>query len=212
MTHDIFGARRGGFANRKGNKKSPQDKAMAVSELKYLLQTAGEDESAHGRNAYAMLVIAGNFGLRCSEVIDLEQKDFDSIDHGYFRVRTLKKKAKEEDRAYMGTKCIKFMKRLLEERKEFNKTKLFPFGDRAARYLFAYYAQTAGISANVSFHALRHTAARMLLAAQKDGPLAHVAMNIVEHFLRHAPTATRIYTQPSHEEMIQALNRKEFVH
>ena len=211
MTHDIFGARRGGFANRKGNKKSPQDKAMAVTELKDLLRTAGEDQSIHGRNAYAMLVIAGNFGLRCSEVIDLEFKDFETLHHGYFRVRTLKKKARQEDRAYTGTRCVKFMKQLLEERREVHKTKLFPFGDRAARYLFAYYAETAGISPNISFHALRHTAARMLLAAQKDGPLAHVAMNIVEFFLRHAPTSTRIYTQPSHEDMIAALNRKEFV-
>lgn len=212
MTHDIFGARRGGFSNSKGNKKSPHDKAMAVTELKDLLRCAGEDLSVHGRNAYALITIAGNFGLRCSEAIDLEQKDFETMRHGYFRVRTLKKKAREVDRAYMGTKCLKYMERLLNERKELHKTKLFPFGDRAARYLFAYYAQTAGISANVSFHALRHTSARMLLSAQKDGPFAHVAMDIVEHFLRHAPTSTRIYTQPSHEDMIEALNRKEFVH
>lgn len=208
----IFGERRGGFNTSKGNKKSQQDKAMTREELHDLLGYAKSDLSSHGKNAYALFFIAGNYGLRCSEVLDLKFTDFDSLRQGYFRVRTVKRRGRQEDRVYIGKKGLAPLLDLLKERERSgNKKKLFNFGDRTARYLFAYYAQTAGISANVSFHALRHSAARMLLDSLKNSDLAHKGMGIVNCFLRHEPDTDEIYTYPSHDEMMYAMDRKPLI-
>lgn len=206
---DVFSVQRGGYRAAKGWAKSAQDKILQRTELQALLDAPKTDKRRYGYDGYDLFAIAGNFGLRCSEALDLEFEDFSSLKNGYFRVRTLKKKKHLADRLYTGTAGRELLTVVLESRRRVvgpRGEKLFPFGDRSARYLFAYYAEKAGISPNVSFHALRHTAAKMLLQSLRKTELASEAMNIVTSFLRHKPTATQIYTEPSAEEMIQAMN------
>lgn len=210
---DVFNVSRGGYRAAKGWSKSSQDKVLQQSELQALLDAPKSDRRRYGYDGYDLFAIAGNFGLRCSECLDLDFEQFASLRSGYFRVRTLKKKKHLEDRVYTGTAGAELLAQVLESRKRIvgRGEKLFPFGARTARYLFGYYAQKAGISPNVSFHALRHTSARMLLKSLRKSELAAEAPNIVTAFLRHKPTATQIYTEPSAEEMIQAMNLKGVV-
>jgi hypothetical protein len=51
----------------------------------------------------------------------------------------------------------------------------------------------------------------MMLTSLRKTDLANEAMNIVTAFLRHKPSSTQIYTEPSAEEMIQAMNLKGIV-
>lgn len=205
---DVFNVHRGGYRAAKGYAKSAQDKILQRAELQALLDAPKTDRRRYGYDGYDLFAIAGNFGLRCSEAIDLEFNDFSSLRSGYFRVRTLKKKKSLEDRVYTGDAGRKLLEDVLESRRRIAKGSdcLFPFGARTARYLWAFYAEKAGISPNVSFHSLRHTSAKMLLQSLRKTELASEAMNIVTCFLRHKPTATQIYTEPSAEEMIQAMN------
>jgi len=212
---DIFNVHRGGYRAAKGESKSSQDKVLQRTELQALLDAPKSDHRRYGYDAYDLFAIAGNFGLRCSEVLSLEFDDFSSIRSGYFRVSTLKRRKNLQDRVYTGDAGRKLLEStVLPSRRRVVGPKgsiLFPFGARTARYLFAYYAEKAGISPNVSFHALRHTAARMLLMSMRKSELANEAMNIVTCFLRHKPSSTQIYTEPSAEEMIQAMNLRGVV-
>lgn len=207
---DVFQVTRGGYRAAKGWKKSAQDKVLSPQELAQLLRSAAGDSRRYGMDAYDLFSIAGNFGLRQSEALALERGDFKSLGLGYFRVGTLKKRGRQEDRVYTGQDGQKLMEEVLERRHRVTKsTTLFPFGSRTARYLFAYYAERAGISPNVSFHALRHTAATMMLKA--IGKKMEYPERIVGAFLRHKPTTTQVYLEPTAEEMIQAMNLKGVV-
>jgi len=106
---------------------------------------------------------------------------------------------------------IDFLRMIVDRRVRERGEILFPFCSRTARYLFAFYAKEAGISRNVSFHALRHTAARMLLEAVTKTDLAVKGMNIVKAFLRHSPTPTEIYTRPTPQDMMRAMDLKGVV-
>ena len=205
---DIFEMRKGGFRAAKGFKKSEDDKFMTREEFESLLDVARGDKRKYGTDAYDLFAIAGNFGLRCSEAIDLERDDFRTISMGYFRVRTLKKRAEIEDRVYVGRTGIEFLREIVERRSKGRTDKLFPFCSRTARYLFAFYGREAGLSRNVSFHSLRHTAARLLLEAVRNSEYAVMGMNIVKAFLRHTPTPTEIYTRPTPEVMMKAMDLK----
>lgn len=210
---DVFNVKRGGYRAAKGESKSSQDKVLQRQELQALLDAPKTDRRRYGYDAYDLFAISGNFGLRCSEALDLEFADFKSLTMGYFRVRTLKQKKNQADRVYVGEKGADLLNDILASRRRISakSDKLFCFGARTARYLWAFYCEKAGISPNVSFHSLRHTAARMMLTALRKTDLANEAMNIVTAFLRHKPSSTQIYTEPSAEEMIQAMNLKGVV-
>lgn len=207
---DIFQITRGGYRAAKGWKKSAQDKVLSPREFSALLAAAAGDERKYGYDAYDLFSISGNFGLRQSEALALELDDFKSLPMGYFRVRTLKKRGKQEDRVYAGTEGAKLLSEIVDRRTRLTRSPvLFPFGARTARYLFAFYADKAGISPNVSFHSLRHTAATMMLKA--IGKRMEYPERIVAAFLRHKPTTTQVYLEPTAEEMIQAANLKGVV-
>lgn len=200
---NLYLDRRGGFRAAKGFKKGMADKLMRPEEFEALLTASAEDDGPHSLVSYALFALSGNFGLRCTEAINLTFSDFASVHFGYFTVQTLKKKASQQDRVYIGRKGIPMVDAILEERRGAVKKEdgLFSFGSRFARYLFAYYAKLAGISNNVSFHSLRHTAAKMMHTATGD-------MRIVNAFLRHRPTSTEIYVYPSADEMSTAMDKK----
>lgn len=207
---DVFQVTRGGYRAAKGWKKSDQDKILSPQEFAALLAAAKSDTRKYGLAAYDLFSFAGNFGMRQTEILSLERDDFKSLAMGYFRVGTLKKRGKKEDRLYTGTAGQQLVTEILERRHRMTKSStLFPFGPRTARYLFAFYAEKAGLSPNVSFHALRHTAATMMLRA--IGKKMEYPDRIIAAFLRHKPTTTQIYLQPTAEEMIQAMNLKGIV-
>lgn len=209
---DVFQTSRGGYRAAKGWRKSSQDKFLSRDEVASLLRAAASDRRKYGINAYDLIALAVNFGLRCSEALDLKQEDFKTLPMGYFRVRTLKRRAFVEDRLYTGREGAKFVAEIVERRRQMTKDSvLFPFGARTARYLFAFYADKAGISPNVSFHALRHTAARMLLDSLEGTKYAAKAMNIVQTFLRHRPTSTQIYTEPTADVMMAVMDLKGII-
>ena len=210
---DVFDVKRGGYRAAKGESKSSQDKVLQRGELQALLDAPKDDRRRYGYDAYDLFAISGNFGLRCSEALDLEFADFSQLRSGYFRVSTLKRRKNLQDRVYTGDKGQELLVDVLASRKRISpkSDKLFCFGARTARYLWAFYCEKAGISPNVSFHALRHTAARMLLMSMRKTDLANEAMNIVTAFLRHKPSSTQIYTEPSAEDLIQAMNLKGIV-
>lgn len=207
MAPDVFSVVRGGYRAAKGWKKSDQDKFLGAGELSTLLSSARSDRRRYGADAWALFALASNFGLRQSEVLDLSFKDFSSLEMGYFRVRSLKKRAVQPDRLYVDPVHHKLCSDVLKGRSAVTKgEKLFPFSPRTARYLFGYYAAAAGISPNVSFHALRHTAARFML--QAIGGEFDYPERIINTFLRHAPSTTMIYLQPTPEDMIRAMKLK----
>jgi integrase len=211
---DVFETKKGGYRAAKGWSKSAQDKVLSRVELQALLDAPKSDSRRYGHDGYDLFAIAGNFGLRCSEALDLNFKDFSSIHLGYFRVRTLKRRKHLEDRVYTGSAGAELISNVLANRRRItgkNSEVLFPFGDRTARYLFAFYAKKAGISPNVSFHSLRHTSAKMLQTSLRKTDLASEAGNIVTCFLRHKPTSTQIYTEPTAEEMTLAMNTRGVV-
>jgi len=198
---DVFRTRRGGFRCRKGVKKSRQDKQLSRDEFVALLAAARSDPAVHGKHAYLSFFLAGNFGLRSGEVTDLRWEDFKSLRFGYFRVRTLKKKAEQDDRVYVGRSWTQDVERSLSTvRRSKGTDRILPFSTRTLRFFFAYYADQVGVSPNVSFHALRHSAAQRVYAATKD-------TRIVNCFLRHKPETTHIYLEPSAEEMIEAIEK-----
>lgn len=203
---NVYATVRGGFRAAKGWKKSDQDKFLSMDEFRALLQAAARDHTVYGIRAYDLFALTGNFGLRCGEALDVDRDDFRPLAMGYFRVRTLKQKGTKEDRMYVDPAHRELALEILARRRGSNH--LFPFSPRSARYFFAYYAKLAGLSPNVSFHALRHTAARMMLSALKGTDLAAEALNIVGAFLRHKPTTTGIYTTPTPEAMIRAMALK----
>ena len=200
---NVYKVLRGGFSCRKGQKKSPQDKTLSRQEFAALLETTSSDTTRHGIDAYDLFAVTGNFCLRCSEAIDLTQDDFKPLVMGYFRVRTLKKGGHQEDRVYVDQAHRDLLRSMLLRRKS---DRIFPFTSRTARYLFAYYAERAGISPNVSFHSLRHTAAKMMLTAI-SGKIEYPE-RVVNAFLRHKPMATEIYLTPSAEDMTRAIGLK----
>jgi integrase len=209
---DVYTVIRGGFRATKGMKKGDQDKFLSRAELRELFKAAAGDRRKYGADAWDLFFIAGNFGLRCSEVLDLQMEDFKPLRMGYFRVRTLKRRADLDDRVYAGTEGGPLLQSLVDRRKAKGfQTALFTFGTRTARYLFAFYAKKAGLSPNVSFHSLRHTSARFLLEATGDGDPSKGSMRIVNSFLRHKPTTTEIYTTPSPEEMTRAMDLKGII-
>lgn len=210
---DVFNVKRGGYRAAKGESKSSQDKVLQRQELQALLDAPKSDRRRYGYDAYDLFAISGNFGLRCSEALDLEFADFSQLRSGYFRVSTLKRRKNLQDRVYTGDKGQQLLEDVIASRRRIagKSDKLFCFGARTARYLWAFYCEKAGISPNVSFHALRHTAARMLLMSMRKTDLANEAMNIVTAFLRHKPSSTQIYTEPSAEDLIQAMNLKGVV-
>lgn len=208
---DVFQVTRGGYRAAKGWKKSAQDKILSPKEFAAILHAARSDSRKYGQAGYDLFSICGNFGLRQSEALGLERDHFKPLTMGYFRVDTLKKRGKQEDRVYTGRDGQTLLSEIVDRRWHQTKSSiLFPFGSRTARYLFAFYAEKAGISPNVSFHALRHTAASMMLRAIGKGKMDYPE-RIVQVFLRHKPTTTQIYLEPTAEEMIQAMNLKGVV-
>jgi integrase len=79
---DIFTVLRGGYRAAKGMKKGDQDKFLSRLELQALLRAAGSDPRKYGWDARDLFFISGNFGLRCSEAIDLELGDFKTLHLG----------------------------------------------------------------------------------------------------------------------------------
>lgn len=206
---DVYTVIRGGYRAVKGRRKSPQDKFLSRAELETLFRKARADGRVAGADAYALFALAGNFGLRSIEALSLELDHFKTLSMGYFRVWTAKKKGAQDDRVYVGRKGVDAVRQILDGRRARSRDVLFPFTTRTARYLFAFYAERAGISPNVSFHALRHTAARMMLQAIK-GQFEYPE-RIVQAFLRHKPTTTGIYLEPSPEDMMKAADLKGIV-
>jgi len=202
---DVFETHRGGCGGRRGMKKGRQDKILSAEEFSALLAAARADRRVYGTRGYGMFFFAGNFGLRCGEAMDLRKDDFKTLRFGYFTVRTLKKKAQEEDRVYVGRNGLSVVARVLAmfpggrgaER-------LFPYTTRTGRHFFAYYADKAALSRNVSFHSLRHCAARRLYGVCKD-------RGVVNAFLRHKPETTEIYTDPSPEELMAWMDKMGLV-
>lgn len=206
---ELYTKIRGGFRAAKGQRKSAQDKMMSRQEFAALLGCAGSDKSRHGGDAYDLFALAGNFALRCSECLELNFDHFKQINLGYFRVHTLKKRSEGSDRVYTGEHGLNLAIKILERRRKNGTDLLFPFSSRTARYLFGFYSDLAGLSPNVSFHSLRHTAAKMMLEA--IGGKIDYPERIVNAFLRHKPTTTEIYLTPSAEDMTYAMDLKGII-
>lgn len=201
---EMFKVLRGGFRCEKGQKKSNEDKSLRRHELEALLKAA-RDGSVHGSAAYDLFALTGNLGLRSGEAITCAFSDFSYLQSDYLIVHTLKKRGKMDDRIYVGREEKALLLEIRDRRRRMVRGELlFPFGTRTTRHYFAYYAQKAGIHPNVSFHSLRHTAARMILqAANKD-------LRFVRTRLRHdiKGESTLLYTIPTPEEQIAVADIK----
>jgi integrase len=207
MSENIYEMIRGGFRCARGQKKGKQDKTLSRSEFASILKAARSDKRVHGQNAYDLFFICGNFCLRQTEALELSFANFKSIHMGYFRTRTLKSDSdSQEDRVYVGKNGIELVEELVDRRRKFSSEFLFPFSSRTARYLFGFYADVAGISPNVSFHSLRHGAAKAIYDANGNNN------RVAEEFLRHKPKSTTdLYLTPSAEEMMRAVDRMGIV-
>lgn len=205
--NDIWSYRKGGLEP--GEKKGDDYKYLTAAQLARLLAVTGNDSSAHALTAYDLFAISGNFGLRCLECKTLEFDDFKYLeDDNYFIVRTAKKRAPVRDMLYVGKAEKKLLAGIVQRRRELERGKiLFTLPDRAVRKYFAWFAAKANIHPNVSFHSLRHTAARLFLSAADNDMRFPIAR------LRHkvggkGQSSTFIYTKPSPEEMIAVANKK----
>jgi site-specific recombinase XerC len=71
--------------------------------------------------------------------------------------------------------------------------------ERQVRTAFKKWQERAGFERHVHFHALRHTACTNIYAATKD-------IRLTQRFARHSRiTTTTIYTHPSDDDMIRAV-------
>jgi site-specific recombinase XerD len=72
---------------------------------------------------------------------------------------------------------------------------------RALRHLFRVWQERAGLSRVLNFHALRHTACTNFYRTTRD-------LRLTQMFARHASiTSTAIYTHPTEDDLIAAVER-----
>lgn len=160
-------------------------KYILPEEFTKLLNAARKDDFY-----YHAFLICGNLGLRVSELIKLEKKDFD-FDHNLVKVSTLKQRKGREiyDEMEVSPDLIKIIKPYIDKL-ESPETRLFNMTKRTVQYKFDYFAEKAGIkikgkgkNKGRGIHCLRHMRG-ILLAAKTRDPYA------IARALRHRNIST----------------------
>ncbi len=196
----------------------PLPQVFSVAEVDRLLQapitywrkaaiiagkTKGEPDFAAKRDK-AILEMIYSGGLRISEVLKLKYEDIDFYAHSLL----VRGKGKKERIGILGGPATQALKEYLEERERVG------LGSKRARGLlfvgqrgtaltprsvqrhFKFYLNEAGLSSELSPHALRHSFATHLLDAGAD-------LRSVQEMLGHASlSSTQIYTHISMERLL----------
>jgi len=198
--------------------KPDRAKYLVPDEFRRLLaasKQAGSPSKRH-RN-YTMFCLAGNLGLRISELVDLRVDDF-HFEHSsrpFVRIRTKKQGALVENDLALDPKLARLVKSYINRclapmpkpgsrraAKMQGRRCLFPSaGDshkpitsRAVQQAFKQAAQLAKLEPETSFHSLRHYRGCQIWAATKD-------IVAVQKFLRHrSVSSSSVYMHMSDEE------------
>ena len=158
------------------------------------------DKSIYGFNAYHLLTLIANTGLRSSEAIDLNVEDFNQMEvSNSIRVRRKKKNRGRADKTqiYQDSMAVsshekKLFQKILRDR-NVDSGRLFPFTKRMAGYLFSHFARQSGIRDSLSLHSLRRFCAqRMYAHLDKSSSNAHGSI-MVKFRLGHSLTTTEKY-------------------
>jgi integrase len=188
-------------------------RTLTAAEQKALLRTSGEH--VRGFRDHVIFSMALGTGLRCHELAALDVGDVflpDGTPRRRVKLRVFKRSAKTPARQEMivpdtlMAKLAKFYKhkRAAGESLEpdaplFVSERGNRIALRSMRHAFARWKARSGIDAELSLHALRHSACSAVYRRHKD-PL------LVQRFARHTSLrTTSIYLHADDEEMLQAL-------
>lgn len=188
-------------------------RTLTLEEVRALLRATGKTASSY--RDHMLLSMALGTGLRESELLALDCGDvFNADGTGRARItlrcfkRSTDKPAPQEvmvpDR--IRHKLSRFMR--WKHRRGQGVESADPLfvarggrrlSTRRARELFARWRQEAGLSASLSFHALRHTFCQQLYEQTRD-------IRVVQVAARHANlTTTTIYAAPSADDVARAV-------
>lgn len=179
--------------------QEPIPKSLEFAQARSLLE-AIDTGSALGRRDSAMIHLMLRAGLRASEVVRIDLKDF-AVREGYIRLRVHGKGAKERD-VDLGRDLYQRVLDYLPEREEVATGALFlstrrgrarrpwRISLRSLQQRVTCYAKRAGIEA--SAHALRHTFA---FTAEKNGcpledlrkALGHTSLAVTQRYILRNP-------------------------
>lgn len=161
--------------------KADRDKYLTSNQFRRLLAAArGTGHAALRERNYRLLCIAGNLGLRVSEVLDVRVSDCE-LETRTPTLRVRRRKAKHLQHLPVNRALLPVVRGAVRacnvSAESFARAwdaKLFPVSSRTAQYVFKAAARAAGLlerQPELSFHALRHFRGLQLLEAT-DNPAA----------------------------------------
>ncbi len=187
----------------------PLPRFLTVDEVFHLLDRVGGETSFRSRRDRAILELFYSGGLRLSELAGLKLAD---LDLGEGLVRVWGKGAKER-LAFLGKPALAALKGYLAEREQFlhqkslTETALFlnnrgtGLSSRQIARVLGNWSRLAGLSGNLTPHALRHSFATHLLEGQAD-------LRAVQELLGHASiSSTQRYLHISLDYIMEEYDR-----
>jgi integrase/recombinase XerD len=187
-------------------------KILSEEEVKSLLETAHQDESAEGKRLLTLLEILYATGLRVSELIGLH---YDSISSDG-EVLIVRGKGDKERMVPLSSYALKALNAYLKERSAFLKP-----GQSASKWLFPSYGTTGKLTRQRFGQLLKDLALRCNLDPKKISPhvvrhafathlLNHGADLIsLQNMLGHADiSTTQIYTHVMKEKLEEAVMKR----
>lgn len=184
-------------------------KILSEAEIKTLLETAQQDESAEGKRLLALLEILYATGLRVSELIGLR---YDSISSDG-EVLIVRGKGDKERMVPLSSYALKALNAYLKERSSFLKP-----GQSASKWLFPSYGTSGKLTRQRFGQLLKDLALQSNLDPKKISP--HVVRHaFATHLLNHGAdlislknmlghadiSTTQIYTHVMKEKLEEAV-------
>ncbi|MFC1892454.1 site-specific tyrosine recombinase XerD [Chloroflexota bacterium] len=177
-------------------------KPISIGEVRRLIEEPGKRSTVEAKRDRVMLELLYATGMRVSELVSLNLDDID-LDGGYVRCFG---KGRKERLIPVHDQAVKVVREYIEgtrpqiaRKKDTPALFLNPRGDRLTRQGFwqkmKEYAKSAGLSAEITPHTLRHSFATHMLGGGAD-------LRSVQELLGHANIATtQIYTHLTSEHI-----------
>jgi integrase/recombinase XerC len=186
---------------------------LTEAEQKALLRVTGQHKD--GFRDHVLFAMALGTGLREHELLALNVGDVLAGGKARRRLTLRVFKRSARDQAPQEVMLGETLRAKLEKLVEVNSSRGLPTGEdcpvfvsreggrlsaRQARHAFTEWQKRAGFERHLHFHSLRHTACTNLYAATKD-------IRLTQRFARHKKiTTTSIYTHPSDDDMLRAVD------
>lgn len=175
-------------------------KIITTDEFRSLITQVKPNTTRRIRNR-AIIEIFSSTGLRLSELVSLNKKDFENA--GEDLELSIKGKGGKVRFVYFPSQCMEWIKKYLNKRKD-NNPALFVttngrMTNRSIQAMVTHYSKKAGIE--VTAHSLRHLFAITLLRSGAN-------LRITQLLLGHANSkTTEIYTNYTNQELKEAVKK-----